>query len=110
MILRITRAKHIEAFVLDLTFSDGVHKQVDVRPLLTGPVFQPLLEADCFARVALNLECGTVVWPNGADFAPEALHELPAISNGARRTRKTRVPGNRTSSAARSTRSAKMKA
>jgi hypothetical protein len=61
-----------------LTFNDGTTKQVDVRPLLDGAIFEPLRDPAYFARVTLDTICGTVVWPNGADFAPEALRELEA--------------------------------
>lgn len=80
MILRITEARCVAPFLLKLVFNDGVRKCVDVRPLLYGPIFEPLLDPDFFLRVALDPRCGTVVWPNGADFAPEALHELPAVA------------------------------
>jgi hypothetical protein len=52
---------------------------VDASPLLSGPVFEPLKDPAYFARVTLDLVCGTVVWPNGVDLAPEALHELAGI-------------------------------
>ena len=78
MILRIREAEFCGRHSLRLTFSDGVTKQVDVRTLLDGPVFEPLQDPAYFARVTLDAICGTVVWPNGADFAPEALHELEA--------------------------------
>jgi hypothetical protein len=39
--------------------------------------FRPLLDPEVFARVAVDPVCGTVVWPNGADLAPEALYALP---------------------------------
>ena len=78
MILRITETRCVGPYLLQLVFNDGVRKREDVRPLLYGPIFEPLLDPDFFARVALDPRCGTVVWPNGADFAPEALHELPA--------------------------------
>jgi hypothetical protein len=78
MILRIREARVCGPHSLRLAFSDGTTKQVDVRPLLEGPVFEPLHDPAYFAKVTVDQVCGTVVWPNGADFAPEALHELQA--------------------------------
>jgi hypothetical protein len=78
MILRICEARVCGPHSLRLTFNDGTSKQVDVRPLLDGTIFEPLREPGYFATMALDSICGTVVWPNGADFAPEALHELEA--------------------------------
>lgn len=79
MILRIVEAEVCGPHCLRLAFNDGTGKAVDVRPLLEGPVFEPLREPAYFARVALDPLCGTVVWPNGADFAPEALYELAPV-------------------------------
>jgi len=76
MILRIVRAKVCGSHRLDLTFNDGVRKRVDVRPLLTGPIFKPLLAPVFFSLATLDSESGTVVWPNGADLAPEALYAI----------------------------------
>jgi Protein of unknown function (DUF2442) len=78
MILRIREARVCGPHSLRLTFNDGTTKQVDVRPLLDGPIFEPLRDPAYFARMSLDTICGTVVWPNGADFAPEALHDLEA--------------------------------
>ena len=78
-ILRIKAASVCGPCRLDLTFSDGVSKKVDVRPLLRGPVMAPLTDESYFARVTLDTLSGTVTWPNGADFAPEALYDLPPI-------------------------------
>jgi hypothetical protein len=76
MILRICEAQVCGPHSLRLTFNDGTSKQVDVRPLLDGTIFQPLRDPAYFATMALDSICGTVVWPNGADIAPEALHDL----------------------------------
>ena len=77
---RIVKAHVAGPHSLDLTFSDGTQKEVDLLPLLEGPVFQPLRDPVFFARVLLDPVAGTVVWPNGADIAPETLYELATES------------------------------
>jgi hypothetical protein len=78
MILRVREAQVCGRHSLRLTFNDGTTKQVDVLSLLDGKIFEPLRDPVYFAQMTLDSICGTVVWPNGADFAPEALHELEA--------------------------------
>ncbi len=75
---RVVKAEVSGAHSLDLTFKDGTRKQVNLLPLLEGPVFERLRDPAFFARVLLDPVAGTVVWPNGADIAPETLYELPA--------------------------------
>ncbi|MFN0150123.1 MAG: DUF2442 domain-containing protein [bacterium] len=77
MVLHIRGAKACGPHSLVVEFDDGVTKRVNLKPLLTGPVFEPLLDPLYFARVTVDPTCGTVVWPNGADLAPEALRDLP---------------------------------
>ena len=57
-----------------LRFEDGTSGEVDLSRELLGPVFEPLHDPEYFSRVSLNHEIGTIVWPNGADFAPEFLY------------------------------------
>ena len=76
MFLRVLKVEVRGAHRLWLSFSDGTQAEVDVRPLLSGPVFEPLREPGYFTRATVDPVCGTVVWPNGADIAPEALHAL----------------------------------
>jgi Protein of unknown function (DUF2442) len=81
-VLEITFAKPTADHCLRLRFSDGVAKEVFVRDLLQGPIFEPLKDPEYFRRVTLDTFCGTVVWPNGADMAPEALWELEDLVSG----------------------------
>ena len=78
MILRILEAEVCGPHSLRLRFNDGTHKRINVLPLLDGPVFEPLHDPVYFSQVTLDPVAGTVVWPNEADFAPEALYELEA--------------------------------
>jgi hypothetical protein len=76
MILLIQEARVLGLHRLWLAFNDGSTGVADVLPLLEGPIFEPLKNEDYFAKARLDPVCGTVVWPNGADFAPEALRAI----------------------------------
>ena len=79
---RVVKAEACGAHSLELTFKDGTRKRVNLLALLEGPVFEPLRDPKYFAQVALDLVAGTVVWPNGADIAPETLYELASRTKG----------------------------
>jgi len=73
MIPRITDARYRSGHRIWVSFSDGIQGEVDLRDELSGPVFEPLLNLDVFRAFRLDPELHTLVWPNGADFAPEFL-------------------------------------
>ncbi len=77
MIVHVTDVETCGGYSLRLTFDNGARRKVNLEPLLKGPVFEPLLTLEYFERVILDPLGGTVVWPNGADIAPETLYELP---------------------------------
>ena len=70
---RVVEAEYRGDFKIHCTFSDGVAAIIDFSDWLYGPVFEPLKDPEYFER--FFLDGGTVSWPNGADIAPETLHE-----------------------------------
>jgi hypothetical protein len=77
----VTEAKILRPYLLELTFTDGTHGEVDVESELYGEIFEPLRDPGFFARGELDAVIGTVVWPNGADFSPEFLYECVTRSH-----------------------------
>jgi hypothetical protein len=75
MIPRVIDAKHIKDYTLYLRFSDGSEGEVDFEKELEGEIFEPLRDIPYFKDFSVDQELHTVVWPNGADFAPEFLYE-----------------------------------
>jgi hypothetical protein len=73
MLNKIVALRYVDGFVVWLRFDDGKEGVVDLAAELTGPVFAPLRDTEYFAQVRLHPELRTLVWPNGADFAPEFL-------------------------------------
>lgn len=73
MLPGIVDAHYVSNFTVWLRFSDGVEGEVDLRSYLDGPMFEVLRNPEEFKRVSLHPELRTIVWPNGADLAPEFL-------------------------------------
>jgi hypothetical protein len=77
----VTRAEYQGEYRIHLTFNDGLAQTVDFSEWLHGPIFEPLKDPKYFQR--FFLEGGTIVWPNGADIAPETLYERVKSSEAA---------------------------
>jgi hypothetical protein len=71
----VASVRVIPPYTLELEFEDGERRIVDLEDELWGPIFGPLKDPGFFAQVVVDQEAGTVVWPNGADIAPETLYE-----------------------------------
>ena len=72
---RVTVIKPLTGFHVHFTFWDGTEADLDLAPLLTGPIFEPL-RRDPALFAQMYLDGDTIAWPNGVDIAPETLYDL----------------------------------
>ncbi len=79
MFLHVVEARYLHDYTLWVRFNDGTGGDVDLEPELDGEVFGPLRDLSLFKSFRVDPEIQTVVWDNGADFAPEFLQELLAV-------------------------------
>ena len=91
MLHDVISATVLPDYRLRLCFDDGQEGVVDLSEIVGTPgVFAPLRAPTFFARVVVNPEVGTVVWPNGADLCPDVLYrESVGGKCGAGETRAT---------------------
>ncbi len=85
----VIRAEYRGGFRIHLTFNDLSERTVDFRPWLEGPVFEALKDPAYFRE--FFVDGGTVVWPNGADIAPETLYSAPIYRGEAAASERTRA-------------------
>jgi hypothetical protein len=71
----VLEARYVGGYVIRLRFRDGTAGEINLRPELYGPVFEPLRDQAVFSQFQIHPEFHTLTWPNGADFAPEFLHD-----------------------------------
>lgn len=73
------------ALQVRLLFSDGLVRDLDLAPLMSGPAFARHREEPAFFARA-RVRHGTVTWPDDSDLDPLVLHgdEKPARGGGPR--------------------------
>jgi hypothetical protein len=77
----VVEVRHVHGYTVWIRFEDGTSGEVDLSASFRGPVFEPLRDIEYFRQVRVDRELGTIVWPNGADIAPETLYarlQVPA--------------------------------
>ncbi|HSZ70527.1 MAG TPA: DUF2442 domain-containing protein [Solirubrobacteraceae bacterium] len=71
----LTEAQPLDGYIVHVRFEDGTTADVDLSYLLDyGGMFAPLRDPAYFGQLRADAEAGTIVWPNDADVAPEALY------------------------------------
>ena len=73
----VTKVSPTKDYTLLLTFADGTNKVYDARPLLKKEIYSPLNNIDFF--LTAKAECGTVIWDDDIDIAPEYLYECSQL-------------------------------
>ncbi len=76
MCLHIMQARYVKDYEVEVLFSNGRKGIADLSEALAGPVFEPLRDKHIFAQLKIDDELETIVWPNGADLAPEYVYFL----------------------------------
>jgi len=77
---RLVSAEYIDGYQIKVTFSDGTSGSIDLEAELWGEVFEPLKDLNTFRSFVLDPELKTIVWPTGADLAPEFLYQQAAVA------------------------------
>ena len=87
-IYRVVGFKKIGPYIFLVKFDDGQEQKIDFKPVLVGELYGPLEDEKMFNQVETDPEIHTLVWPNGADFDPETLHNWPEYIENMRRLAK----------------------
>jgi hypothetical protein len=74
-LVHVTGVAVIDDHSLRLLFEDGTVGDVSFGEDEWTGVFEPLRDPTEFAKVFVDRQFGTIVWPNGLDMAPEPLYE-----------------------------------
>lgn len=81
MILHVKKARYLRGYAIWVRFNDGAEGEVDLADELECEVFEPLQNLSLFKALRADPILETVVWPNGADFAPEFLYDKMKVAD-----------------------------
>lgn len=72
---------NVKPFSIDLLFANGEYRRLNMENLLKqwssteDSIYKALLNKEEFAKVSLDKEMMSLVWPNGVDFCPDMLYQ-----------------------------------
>ncbi len=76
MIPKIVSLEPAGTYAIKVRFDDGVEGEIDLAQELDGEMFEPLRDPQLFAQFRLDPDTRTIVWPDGADLAPEFVRQI----------------------------------
>ena len=77
---KVISVKPLEDYLLEIEFSDGFRKVIDIHPFLGKGISVALKDEAYFRQVTLE-DGGGIAWPNGYDFCPNFLRDdVPAVN------------------------------
>jgi hypothetical protein len=79
-IYRVEAIQIVAPYTVCVKFDDNTEQIIDFKPVLAGELYGPLRQLSLFNQLRVDPEVRTLVWPNGADFDPETLHDWPQHS------------------------------
>ncbi len=75
MLKDIVEVRALGGYRVRLRFEDGVEGELDLGKMIRFKgVFAGLADEREFAKVRVDPELGTIVWPSGADLDPDVLY------------------------------------
>ena len=80
-VIDIVEVQVVKDYQLALKFKDGKKGKIDLAKCIDFVgIFEPLKDKKFFEQVSVNLDTGTICWPNGADISPVFLYKNVSTS------------------------------
>jgi hypothetical protein len=73
LLVRVQSVELREGYTINVLFTDGSQREINLIPYLKGPIFDPI-RVDPALFSSMQVEEGTIAWPNGADIDPDVLY------------------------------------
>ena len=73
VLVRVRSVELREGFTVNVLFTDGSQREINLTPYLRGPIFEPIRVDPAMFR-SMQVEEGTIAWPDGADIDPDVLY------------------------------------
>lgn len=71
--VRVRSVKPKEGFMVDVHFTNGERREINLEPYLHGPIFEAIRNDPVLFR-SVRINGGTIAWPNEADIDPDTLY------------------------------------